>query len=368
MFSRRWRILRVGGVPIYLSASWIWIALLYTTSIYLRISQDQGTSGPKAFGLSVLAALFFFGAVLVHEGAHAVMARALDLPVSGVTLVFWGGYTETNASRRGPRGEFLVSAAGPASTLLLGGVFWALSQVTHSTLSALFGYLGWINLIFAAFNALPGFPLDGGRVLLSAVWALTKSRRTGYRVAATGGVAVGVAVGAAGFISLRNNDGWAFFLFYVAFIMISTGRALLAQLPLRDFLARGRAADAMRPPPETLPADATLSHALDLYLRDNPDEAFPVIDGGNVTGMVSLRTARRAGGQDPLRTVREGMEPINLTPVVFADDTLDEVRDALNGRDGLVLRDGQLVGSISPGDIQRWFDAARQPVPPRPDR
>src|SRR3989442_2737322 len=158
MFSQKWKILTIGGIPVYIASSWVWIAVLYTGSFYFQLTQGAiPMSGTKAIALALLSAALFFGAVFVHEGAHAVVARAFDLPVAGITLIFWGGYTETNASKRGPRAEFLVSAAGPASTVVLAGLFWALSRATESTLSELFGYLGWVNAIFAGLNALPGF-------------------------------------------------------------------------------------------------------------------------------------------------------------------------------------------------------------------
>ncbi len=370
MLAQRWRIFSVRDIPVYLSASWVWIAIIYTGEFYLQLTQGRiPISAGKALALAVFAAGLFFGAVLVHEGAHAVVARALGLPVAGVTLVFWGGFTETDASRRGPGGEFLVSVAGPASTLVLGGGFWALSRLTDSTLSELFGYFGWVNAIIAGLNALPGFPLDGGRMLLAGVWGVTKNRGTAFKVAAVGGLVVGGGLALAALVSLQAQDGRYVFLFFIAVIMISAARGLLAQAPVRARLAGGRAADAMRPPPPAIPANESLSHALDHYLREHPDEGFPVIADGHVVGTVSFRGARKVGARDPLRPVRDGLTPLNLTPVVAPDDPLDRVRDALNGRDGLVLQGGDLVGAISPADIQRWFDRPRrpEPVPPRPD-
>ena len=110
--------------------------------------------------LAVLAAGLFFASILAHEAAHAVMARGLDLPVRGVTLVFWGGATETRADLHGPLGEFLVAFVGPATTLALAGVFWVAHIATEGVVSEIVGYLSWLSLIFAGLNALPGFPLE----------------------------------------------------------------------------------------------------------------------------------------------------------------------------------------------------------------
>ena len=106
----------------------------------------------------MLAAALFFASILAHEAAHAVMARTLGLPVRGVTLVFWGGATETRADIRGPLGEFLVASVGPATTLVLSGVFWVAHLATAGVVSDIVGYLSWLSLIFAGLNALPGVP------------------------------------------------------------------------------------------------------------------------------------------------------------------------------------------------------------------
>jgi len=151
----------------------------------------------------------------------------------------------------------------------------------------------------------------------------------------------------------------------------------------------------MRPPPPAIPADMTLSQALDLYLRDAPEESFPVVDAGRVIGTVSLGGSRKIGGRDPMRPVRDAITTLNQTPVFTPEDTLDDVVEWLGGRDGLVLRDGALVGAVGAGDVERWFrrvvegretttarawgDSApnawgsvgpggRGAIPPRPDR
>ena len=115
--GNRWKIATVRGIPLYVSTSWFVIAALYIWLRYDFYSREALAEPSEALFIAVLAAVLFFGSVLLHEAAHAVMARGLDLPVSGITLVFWGGATETKASAQGPLGEFLVAFVGPATTL-----------------------------------------------------------------------------------------------------------------------------------------------------------------------------------------------------------------------------------------------------------
>ena len=191
----RWKIATFRGIPLYVGSSWLAIAAIYIWGQYVGLTQGFARESPgTALTLAVLTGFLFFGSVLLHEAAHAATARALDIPVSGITLVFWGGATETRANARGPLGEFLVAFVGPATTLLMAGVFWVATRATHGTLRDVLAYLAVLSLYFAGLNTLPGFPLDGGRMLLATVWGITRSRRTALRVAGYVGVAVGVGL------------------------------------------------------------------------------------------------------------------------------------------------------------------------------
>lgn len=383
MGGRRWKVATIRGIPLYVGTSWILLAALYVWGQYVGLTKGFARETPiTALILAVLTGVLFFGSVLLHEAAHAATARALDLPVSGITLVFWGGATETRANARGPLGEFLVAFVGPATTLLLAGAFWLGAQVSQDALHAILRYLAWLSLFFAGMNTLPGFPLDGGRMLLATVWGITHSRRTALRVAGYVGIAVGIGLFAAALWRFTRNDTFfAVFLVYLGSVMLTTGRSMDQRIALRDRLARGTAAEAMREAPTSVPADMTLTQALDHVLREASGEAFPVVEAdGTVTGTVSMSSARRVGVRDPMRPVRDAMIPLAQTPVVAPSETLEEVLEWLSGRDGLVLAEGRLVGAIGPGDVERWYrrviegrsdtpaaSAGIGDPPPRPD-
>jgi Zn-dependent protease len=378
--GQRWKIATLRGIPLYVSTSWVWIAALYVWSQYTYLTLNQGVAAGSAEAvlLAVLATALFFASILAHETAHAVMARALDLPVRGVTLVFWGGATETRSDIRGPLGEFLVAFVGPATTLALSGVFWVAHLLTGGVISEIVGYLAWLSLIFAGLNALPGFPLDGGRMLLAAVWGITKNRRTALRVAGWSGVLVGLVFIAAAVWFLGNGDvGLGIFGGYIGAILVSTGRGMEKRIAFRDQLMKGRVVDAMRPPPPTIPATMSLAEALDHALRGTGDETFPVVDEGmRVIGSISMRSARRVGARDPLRPVRDALIPMNQTTVLDPDETLDGAFEWLGGAPGLVVKDGVLVGALHPRDVENWYrrviEGRSAPtgfaaLPPRPD-
>lgn len=376
--GRRYKVATFRGIPLYVGASWLWIAAMYLYIQYINISRSQwAPSEPEAVGLALFGSVLFFGGVLVHEASHAVVARAFDLPVSGITLVFWGGATETRSNGRGPLAEFLIAGVGPASTLALSGVFFLVSDAMDPGLArAIVKDLAILNLWFAGFNALPGFPLDGGRMLLATAWGLTKKRQTAVQVAAYVGIVIGVLfMAGAAFLLFEGNIGSGFFLGYIGSILTGSGRAISKRRPLMEQLATGRVEEAMHAPPDAIPATTSLSQALDRWLRDNPSRSFPVVENGKVIGTVSISSARRVGGRDPLRPVRDGMAPLMRTPVLSPSDRLDDALEWLGGNEGLVLRDGALVGALGGTDIERWYQArfggapatSDAEAPPRPD-
>jgi Zn-dependent protease len=374
--GKRWKVATVRGIPLYVSTSWVFIVGFFVWIEYSRLVRDGVAGDTEALVVAAIATVLFFGSVLVHEAAHAVMARGLDLPVMGITLVFWGGATETKASGRGAGGEFLVALVGPASTLVMAGVFWAASQITHGATSNSLGWLALISLLFAGFNALPAFPLDGGRMFMAAVWGLTGKHRTAMRAAGYVGLAIGIAT-AAVTVWLFTRGTFPIFLAYLAFILIATGRSMEQRIAFRDQLVQGTVADAMRPAPRAVPADLSLAETLDRYLRGSDGAWFPVVDDGRVVGTVSIATASRVGARDPLRPTRDGMAPLVQTPTFTPDETLDDAVEWLAGREGLVLQDGVLAGAIGPDDVERWYRRAIEGrvdhetmavgVPPRPD-
>ena len=372
----RFKVATVRGIPIYVASSWIWVAALYAFLVYTNLVNSFSRPTPTgAAGLTLLQGALFFGGILLHESAHAIAARAFGLPVMGITLVFWGGATETRANAKGPLAEFVVSAVGPLTTLVLAGVFaLAATMIGPGLMRQMVGELAGLNLLIGVINLLPGFPLDGGRMLQAATWGATHDRRTAVKVAGYGAIAVGALMIGAAVLSFSNGTGLWLFLGYLGFVMLSTGRSTAQRLALRDLLSAGTAADAMRPISDRIPATISLSEALDRWLRANPERSFPVVDAGRVIGTVSMESARRVGSRDPLRPVRDGMAPLSQTPVVAPTDRLYDVLEIIGGRDGLVLDDGVLVGAIGTGDIDRWFRERSQgvtsssgEVPPRPD-
>lgn len=384
--GRRWKLITVRGIPIYVGVSWLPLAAIYIYGQYLWLSTGRpDVSVSEAWALAGLAAVLFFGSILLHEAAHAIVGRAFGLPVLAVTLVFWGGATEVRANMRGPLREFLVAAAGPATTLAAAGAFALGALVTSGVVAELLRSLAGISLFFAALNTVPGFPLDGGRMLFAAICGISGSRRTGIRGTAVVGMVVGVAFLVGSAWLLREADvAFAIFAVYLGAVMLSAGRTLQQRVVFDEQLAAGHVTDAMRPA-RPVPAAITLLDALD-QLRAADGSELPVMsEDGQVLGTVSMTSARRLGGRDPRRPVADATRPLQQTPVVSPDERLDEALGWMAGRDALVMRGEALAGMLGPADIERWYrrevlhepddregpmplDPAADAVPARPDR
>jgi Zn-dependent protease/predicted transcriptional regulator len=366
VFGRSWRIGTIWGVPVNVDSSWIWIAVLVTFSVWSQFRLEFGNirSG-TALALAVFAAVLFFGSVFLHEVAHAVAARLHGIKVFGITLVVFGGFTSARSDEKGPGPAFVISAVGPLTSLALGALFWALSVSTDASgpLSASFGYVGWVNLLMAGFNFLPGLPLDGGRMLEATVWRLSRNRELGTRIASRSGVGLGGLLLAGGLFEavIWHDPFRGLWLAIIGIFIFQSARAAEAQIGLRRRLSQATVAEVMEPPPPPIPADLSLSEALDRYLRGHEGEAFPVVDDDRVTGMLTFGSARDVGMADPLRPVRDAVIPLSQVLTVDVSEPLEQVVARLGaGRSALVLDDGRLVGAITGGTVARWAAERRR--------
>jgi Zn-dependent protease len=375
--EKRWKVASIGGIPIFITIPWLFFAAFVVWATYLSLNRSRALTEQQALAWSVVNAALFYGSIVLHELAHAATARAFRLPVHGITLVFWGGYTETHSGERGPLASFLIAAAGPFSTLALAGAFWLAAETTSGLLSAILRNLAFLSVLFAGLNALPGFPVDGGRMLLAVVWGITKDRFVALKVAGWGGMVVGAALGLVGLQQLRvGNENWLFFAF-VGWMMITQGLQVSRQSPILRDLSTGQVSEAMSPPPPPIPEATTLLHALETHLRQDRSTEFPVVDGsGRVVGSLSFTTAAKVGGDDPTRGVREAMTPLGRMRTVPPDLPLDRAIEWIAGNgQALVIDDERLLGRLASGDVDRWYRqrilgaevADGGGVPPRPD-
>jgi Zn-dependent protease/CBS domain-containing protein len=365
VFGTAWRVGRIAGIEIRIDSSWVVIALLITYSMYLQASEVYPElSGGAAVGLGIGATVLFFGSVLVHELAHAVVAQARGIRVQDITLFLFGGATRAKVDSRGPRDEFLIAVVGPLTSGLLAGLFGIAAglggDVFSRPLAGTLGYLAWTNLLLAAFNLLPGFPLDGGRLLRSAVWKATGSLARATRIASLAGQAVGWLLVAAGVAWLLAGDlaGGIWFAF-IGWFLVQAARSSYQDLQLQQLLRGVEAEDVMAGDLRRIPPELSLQEAVDQYFMRYDHGAFPVEEQGRTIGLLTLRGVRRVPREQwPTRRVRAHMVPLGDQVVVAPEARMDGVVDKLQDGEAnrvLVVQDGEVVGIITPSDLTRWL-------------
>jgi Zn-dependent protease/predicted transcriptional regulator len=369
MFGTSWRLARIAGIEVRIDRSWTVIALLITYSLYLRFSVIyRELSTVQAVGLAIVAAVLFFGSVLGHEMAHALVSQARGIRVQDITLFLFGGATRARVESRGPGDEFVITVVGPLASAVLAVVFGLVDvfgrDVLPRSVAGAFGYLAWVNLLLAAFNLVPGFPLDGGRLLRSAVWKATGSLPRATRVAALSGQTVGwlLIIGGVVFLLSGNLAGGIWFA-YIGWFLIQAARSSYEDLQLRQMLSNVEAHDVMARDLLRIPPDLTLQQAVDGYFMRYDHGAFPVDEQGHTIGLLTLRGVRRVPrDQWPSQRVRDFLVPLGDQIVSAPEDRMDRVMaklDASDGRRTLVVEDGEVVGIITPSDVTRWLNRRR---------
>ena len=365
MFGTSWRVGRIAGIEIRIDSSWVVIALLITYSMYLRLSTlYPELSGGGAVGLAILSAVLFFGSVLVHELAHALVSQARGIRVQDITLFLFGGATRAKVDSRGPGDEFLIALVGPLTSGLLAGLFGIVAGLGRDLLSrplaGTFGYLAWTNLLLAAFNLVPGFPLDGGRLLRSAIWKTTGSLGRATRIASVAGQGVGWLLVAAGVAWLLAGDlaGGIWFAF-IGWFLVQAARSSYQDLQLQQLLRGVEAEDVMAADLRRIPPELSLQDAVDDYFMRYDHSGFPVEEQGRTIGLLTLRGVRRVPREQwPTHRVRDHMVSLGDQVVVAPDARMDGVVGKLQDGEAnrvLVVQDGEVVGIITPSDLTRWL-------------
>lgn len=368
---KSFRIGSVGGVEIRVDSSLAIIAFLITIQLYGQLTASGNfpdLGHPAAVALSIASALLFFASILGHELAHAAMFKARHIPVIRITLFMFGGATQARSEAQGPADEFLVSVVGPLTSLAIGGVFLLIRHVELAHLSRALEYLlrdlGVVNVTLAIFNLVPGYPLDGGRVLRSIVWKVTGSPATATKVSARVGQIVGLLlIGFGILLTLKSGVAFDLWLALIGWLLYRAATATLMDMHRRQRLEAATAGEIMAPPPPTVPADMPVAAVLPRYLAGHDGEAFPVMEDAHVVGFVSLRTAQ---GVSPDRPAREAMLPprgiVEAAPGERMDAVAGRMEQILNPT-VLVVDDGRLVGVIEPEDLTRYMTTGTKLTP-----
>jgi Zn-dependent protease len=326
------RIARILGIDVRVHLSWVLIFLLFT----YQQSQDFDASYPSwSTGKSVLVgaitALLFFTSVVVHEFAHSLVARSFKMPVSSITLFLLGGVASLTREPPTARAEFLMAAAGPATSLAIGGAAYGLEaalgfpqrDTAAQVAKAMAGSLGQINILVAIFNLIPGFPLDGGRVLRSSIWGITHDRRVATTIAARGGqIVAGLFVLVAGFFVL-NNEPAGLWYGLIAYFLYGAASQTLQQERVTQSLGVARVSQLMTDDFQFVPRGISIGQLVREVMLPHNLRVVPVVDNGRFAGIVTIGDLRKVEqDQWPVNSVDAVMTSAADLPAVTANEEL----------------------------------------------
>ncbi|HET7646230.1 MAG TPA: site-2 protease family protein [Candidatus Limnocylindria bacterium] len=294
-----WRVGRIGGIDIAIHPSWLVIFFLVTFSLAESVfpREFRGWSDALYWGIGAVTAVLFFGSVLVHELSHALLARRFGLKVEGITLFIFGGATTIDSESRTPREEALIALAGPVSSFVVGGILLGIGAVVdQEQIRALTEWLGVINLLLGAFNLLPGFPMDGGRVLRALIWRVRGDRLVATRNAATvGRLFAYLLIGFGVYLALGpGNIFGGLWLALIGWFLSTAAEATAAQAGIERSLRGVRVRDAMEPEPPSVSPNETVADLVQERMLRGEDRSFLVRhDDGGLAGLVTLTDVRR---------------------------------------------------------------------------
>ena len=373
-----WEIGRALGIPIRVHGSWFLVFLLVTWSLATGYLPEglPGLSPTRYWTMGGIAALLLFLSVLLHELGHSYVALRYHIPIERITLFIFGGVAHMRKEAPTPRAEFLIAVAGPVVSFVLGAVCLGCVAIAESILQPsdaqglvmLGALLGTVNLQLGLFNLIPGFPLDGGRVLRAGLWAWGKDFHRATKQAAVAGLGFGALLSLLGLAvvvgalmgelpsSMATNGSWVAFvgMFFFAAALASRRQAALrhrlATIPVRDLMVRTVT---------SIPAQCSLDEAVTQYFQPYGYGGFPVLDDGRLAGLITVADIQTVpAALWSWRQVGQVMRPLSPSLIVDLDAPVIQALERMAG-DGwdrlVVMQAGQIAGLVTQSAIAHFL-------------
>ena len=350
----------IRGIPVRAHPSWLLILALLTWNLavgyFPHALPDLPVSALWIKGL--IAALLLFASVLLHEMAHSIAALHYGIPVSSITLHIFGGVSEMEREPESARSEFVIAVVGPLTSFAIALVLAAANRALDPGASAraTMQYLAFVNLLLGAFNLIPGFPLDGGRVLRSILWRLKGDGAWATRVAARTGSVFALLLIGLGILRAATGEviGGLWFVLIGLFLR-QAAESSYQQVVVRRGLSPYAVRDVMTRNVMTVPADATAADIADHFFWRHHVSSFPVVDGDRVVGIVGLDQIKALAAEHRAATrARDFMHPLSEALTVAPADSLWSALEKLT-RNGVgrlaVLEGNRLAGYLSVKDV-----------------
>lgn len=382
-FFRPWTLGKILGIPIRIDPGWILIFLLLTYQLAVFVFPAELGLGRRRglnadlLALGALASLLLFASVLAHELAHAVVARARGVPVLGITLFIFGGVAQIGDEPDSPATEFWIAVVGPLMSLALAlaaGAVWVWAQALQGLglfrgtpfllpsiyIATIAFYLAQANLLLALFNLLPGFPLDGGRVLRAAIWGvLHDQRRATFWGMVSGRVLALALLGGGAWLVLHGQFSGSWLFLMAWFLWRAAGEAYHALLA-RELLKGITVGALMRAPVARVSENLSLAELAMSFATSSLREPALAVDlSGRPVGLIGVAQVRQVPRAKWTATrVRQAMLPFAPSQVVAPNQAALAALAMLGDQEDVpVVQDGQVIGSIGRNELSRYLHA-----------
>lgn len=363
------RIGSIAGIDIYIHVSWLIILVFLTYSLATGWFPlyYPGYSVSTYFLLGFISTLLLFVSVLLHELAHSFVARARGLPVRSIVLFIFGGVSNIEQEPQSPGVEFSMAFVGPLVSLIIGGLCYgilALVRGSHSPVIPVLSYLALTNILLGIFNLLPGFPLDGGRVLRSIIWRVTGSFQRATDIASFVGQAFAYLFILYGILLFFNGNVLGGLLIaFTGWFLLTAAQSARAQTALDTAFRGVTVGEIMNTNPMTVPANISLQRLVDEYFIPQGLRSALVLQVDQLAGLITLSDIRHVPREQWSQTpVGQAMVPAERLHTVTPQQSLSEVLPLMTGRDVNqlpVVQDGKLAGVLTRDAIIRSVEIRR---------
>ena len=300
LFKGTWKVATIMGIPIRVHFSWFIVFGLITWSLSTHYFPKAAPELPVAsyWIKGTLAALLLFASVAFHELSHSYIAKKYRIPITSITLFIFGGIAQMKGEPPHPKAEFRMAIAGPLSSFFLAGLFFLVSVNTVGGQRALFSYLAQINFILGAFNLIPGFPMDGGRVLRSVLWSRTKDYFYATQKAANFGQKIALFFLLFGLFLIFTGSSGGLWLMLIGWFLYMAAQSSQQQATLQEALSNIKVKNVMARDIVTVNSSIPIDEAVDKYFLRYGYGGFPVMDDGKFLGIITLKEIKDVPRRD----------------------------------------------------------------------
>jgi Zn-dependent protease/CBS domain-containing protein len=358
---------RLAGIPVGVHWSWLFIVALIAWSLAVAIfpNENPGLGDGTYAAMGIVAAVLFFGSILLHELGHALQARRERVEIEGITLWLFGGVARFRGMYETPGAEFRIAVAGPLVTVAIAVVLIALTSLLSlpESVDGVASWLAYINLLLLVFNLIPALPLDGGRILHAALWRARRNLIWATRIGTAIGIGFGYLLIGGGIALLFAGAGFGGIWFaLIGWFLSSAARGEAQALFAREALGRTPVRELMAHDPVTVAPEVTLERFIDEVARATRYTTYPVVEGTRAVGLLTFASVVRTPRELWARTrVAECMVPLERVPVTRPDEEAAEALGRIAASEvgrALVISDGRLVGLLSISDLARAISIA----------